>query len=271
MTAALSVALLSAGAVWVAAWPGRSRRRPRHGVASPVRGGDRALIGFQAEPAASRTPDAGAGVPPSEPARPGLVHWLTGRRGLVAPVVLAALWVIGPGPVIVMALAGVGAGLVRERAVAARRRQALERALPDLIDLLRIAAAAGHPVRAGLDSVASRAPPPTRPVLDRLRQRADRGMALADALRAAGPELGELGPTLTDALVASLASGAPLAPALDRVARIARDRRRRHAEEAARRLPVSLLFPLVCCVLPAFGLLAVVPLLAASLDALELP
>ena len=45
--------------------------------------------------------------------------------------------------------------------------------------------------------------------------------------------------------------------------------RRREAEERARRLPVQLLFPLVVCVLPAFGLLAVVPLLAGSLPALS--
>ena len=40
------------------------------------------------------------------------------------------------------------------------------------------------------------------------------------------------------------------------------------AEEAARRLPVQLLFPLVLCVLPAFVLLAVVPLLLAAVPQL---
>jgi hypothetical protein len=37
---------------------------------------------------------------------------------------------------------------------------------------------------------------------------------------------------------------------------------------AARRVPVRLLAPLVTCVLPAFALLTVVPLLAASLESL---
>ena len=36
------------------------------------------------------------------------------------------------------------------------------------------------------------------------------------------------------------------------------------AEEAARRVPVKLLFPLVLCVLPAFALLTVAPLLAGA-------
>ena len=38
----------------------------------------------------------------------------------------------------------------------------------------------------------------------------------------------------------------------------------------ARRVPVQLLFPLVACVLPAFALLTVVPLLAGTLRTLSL-
>ena len=47
--------------------------------------------------------------------------------------------------------------------------------------------------------------------------------------------------------------------------------RRVAAEEAARRIPVTMLFPLVMCVLPAFALLTVVPILAATLGDLRLP
>ena len=39
---------------------------------------------------------------------------------------------------------------------------------------------------------------------------------------------------------------------------------RRHAETHARRVPVRLLFPLVFVVLPAFGLLTVIPTLLAG-------
>jgi tight adherence protein C len=46
--------------------------------------------------------------------------------------------------------------------------------------------------------------------------------------------------------------------------------RRRASEVAARRLPVQLLFPLVLCTLPAFGLLTVVPLLVSAFDTLSL-
>ncbi len=73
---------------------------------------------------------------------------------------------------------------------------------------------------------------------------------------------------LVDALAEHDRYGTPLGPSLARAAVEARARRRRHAEEAARRLPVTLLFPLVLTTLPAFFLLAIVPLLAGSLGSL---
>jgi tight adherence protein C len=71
-------------------------------------------------------------------------------------------------------------------------------------------------------------------------------------------------------LVSAERHGSPLTVPLERAADQARDLRRRRAEEAARRIPVMLLFPLVLCVLPAFVLLAVLPLLASSLQSLSI-
>jgi hypothetical protein len=59
--------------------------------------------------------------------------------------------------------------------------------------------------------------------------------------------------------------GAPIADLLARLADDARAVVRRRSEAHARRVPVRLLFPLVFLVLPAFGLLTVVPALAAGL------
>jgi tight adherence protein C len=66
-------------------------------------------------------------------------------------------------------------------------------------------------------------------------------------------------------LVASDRLGAPAGPALTRLARELRADLRRQAETRARTLPVKLLFPLVFLVLPAFGLLTVVPALLQAL------
>ena len=61
-------------------------------------------------------------------------------------------------------------------------------------------------------------------------------------------------------------SAAPVGPALARLAAEQRAELRRHAETHARRVPVRLLFPLVFVVLPAFGLLTVIPTLLAGLS-----
>lgn len=96
------------------------------------------------------------------------------------------------------------------------------------------------------------------------------GRRLADALGDVPGRAGEATRPLVAALVESDRYGAPLGDALARLAAETRADRRRRAEEAARRVPVKLLFPLVCCVLPAFGLLTVAPLLAGSFTALRL-
>lgn len=199
-----------------------------------------------------------------------MVAGTTVTRTVVVVVLVLALVVLGPigagGACIVAVLTR--ADVLRRRR--RRRDRAVDQAMPELIGLFVIAAAAGHPVAACVEAVAVRAPPAVREPLAEVIRRVGRGAPLTESLERLGPVLGPLGPNLVDALVGAQRTGAPLAPVLGRLAVTARDRRIRSAEEAARRLPVTLLFPLVCCVLPAFALLAVVPLLAASLDALRL-
>ncbi|MBA3267134.1 MAG: type II secretion system F family protein, partial [Acidimicrobiia bacterium] len=80
---------------------------------------------------------------------------------------------------------------------------------------------------------------------------------------------GEAVRPLVAALVASERYGAPLVASLERLADEVRRDRRRRAEEAARKVPVKLLFPLVTCTLPAFGLLTVAPLIASAVRSLR--
>lgn len=243
----VTVASLAAGVtvgLAAAGWPARSRGAPSR----PER----------SRPDRSRTDGR---------RRPG-----PGPRAVaLVPVVATAVAVATVGPLVTAGVAGLVAvaRAVQVRATRRRRDRAVEAAVPDLVDLFVLAASAGHPVAGCLDRVAARAPAAVRPAVVEARSRVAGGEPVATALDRLGPALGELGPHLTDALVAGLRTGAPLVPTLDQVAAAARDRRRRSAEEQARRLPVTLLFPLVGCVLPAFGLLAVVPLLVASLGSLS--
>ena len=229
--------------------PGRRRQRSERGMRRGSRS-DRRLVAA------------------GHPLEPSGVPRRAGQVVIAVAVVLAAV-LFGPTWV----GAGVGSAALARVVLVRRRRQlrteAIDRAVPELIDLLRVAAAAGHPVRSCLDAVGPRAPDVLQPVLAATRRQLDGGASLRASLEPATAGLGAMGPALVDALLASQRTGAPLAESLARMAGISRDLRRRRAEARARKLPVALLFPLVCCVLPAFALLAVVPLLAGSLGSLR--
>ncbi|MEY2404355.1 MAG: tight adherence protein, partial [Acidimicrobiaceae bacterium] len=154
-----------------------------------------------------------------------------------------------------------GAGIDRD-AVAAQQA--------DVIDLFVLALGAGLNLRLALTAVARHAPPAWTGSLSVIVDRVVRGQRVSDALDSLPGSLGEPARPLVRVLAGAERYGTPLLPALDRLALDARHDRRRRAEEAARRVPVKLLFPLVLCVLPAFALLTVTPLLAGALDALRL-
>lgn len=145
------------------------------------------------------------------------------------------------------------------------------RGLPELVDLLAVAVAAGLPAASATLAVARRAPEAWRPALNAVEGAVERGARLTDALGRLVDHHGDLARPLVAALRAALDDGDRLGPALTRLAADARDLRRRRAEEAARRLPVRLLLPLVTCSLPAFAVLTVVPILAGALTGLRLP
>ena len=146
----------------------------------------------------------------------------------------------------------------------------LEAELPDVVDLLVLAVGAGLTVPLALDAVARRATGALAAELGRVVAATRQGHRLADAL---------------DALPARRRSRAAAGGRARRVRalrRAARRRpraaRRRSAGHAAGAAPtkrpggcsVKLLFPLVLCILPAFALLTVAPLIASALKSLRL-
>jgi Flp pilus assembly protein TadB len=148
------------------------------------------------------------------------------------------------------------------------RARALGVALPETVDLLLLCAGAGMSLPLSLPLVAARAPAPVGEALRAAERDVTGGGSRADALHAHLGALGDRGGALAHVLVDHLRYGVPLVPGLERAALELRLARRRHAEEEARRLPVRLLAPLLTCVLPAFVLLTVVPLLVAALRSL---
>jgi tight adherence protein C len=160
----------------------------------------------------------------------------------------------------------------RRQVQARRAEQALQRrvrqALPDLVDLLILAGSAGMSLPVAHPAVAAHTPAPVGPALAAAHEAAQLGRSRSDALLAELAPLGDRAHALAHVLGDHLRYGVPLLPGLERTGLELRLDRRRRAELEARRVPVRLLGPLVTCVLPAFALLTVVPLLAASLEAL---
>jgi pilus assembly protein TadC len=177
---------------------------------------------------------------------------------------------IGVGPVVGSALA-IGAFLVpvaRHRSQQLSIQSARRQSVPELVDLFRLAVGADLSVHQVVDVVEPHAPEVFASALAEVRRRVALGQRFGDALDVFD-ELGEPVRPLVASLRAAAFDGVALGPALERVAADARLQRRRWAEINARKLPVQLLFPLVLCILPAFGLLAIVPLVVTSLSSLH--
>lgn len=142
--------------------------------------------------------------------------------------------------------------------------------LPEVVDLLGLAVGAGLTVPMAVAVVARRAPGEVGAALRHVADAIALGRRAADAIDDLPALAGEGLRPVSAALAASDRYGVALGPALAVLAVEVRADRRRRAEAAARRVPVKLLFPLVLCVLPAFGLLTVVPLLAGAAASLHL-
>jgi tight adherence protein C len=165
----------------------------------------------------------------------------------------------------------IGSGLRRKQLQAdVRRRQAL--AAPAVVDLLGACLLAGLNGHLALLKVAERAPLSLAGDLLLVTADLRLGRSPAFALRrlADRTELDEFR-AAAGALEAAERWGAPAAEALAARASALRTRLRLQSEAAAARAAVRLSFPLVFCFLPAFALIAVVPLFAGALRAAGIP
>ncbi len=173
---------------------------------------------------------------------------------LLAPAAGSAVW-----------LCGWWRARAQTRAISDRIR----RGLPEVVDLFVVGIGAGLNVPLALRAIGPLCPTPFDDVLQHAVAQTEVGVRTADALESLPIQLGETVRPLSSALIASERYGVPLTASLERLADEVRRDRRRHAEAAARRVPIKLLFPLVFCSLPALALLSVAPLIAGALRALR--
>lgn len=154
-----------------------------------------------------------------------------------------------------------------EPAAARRRREQLERDLPLLVDLLAACLRAGQAPGSALAAVtASLEPGPLRTETSRVLARLRLGGDPLGTWQAVGghPQLGPLGRTVARALD----GGASVADAMGDLAQELRRTRRAEVQARARSVGARAAAPLGLCLLPAFVLVGIVPVVADSLGAL---
>ncbi len=131
-----------------------------------------------------------------------------------------------------------------------------------IVDIVMVGVSSGLSVLAALQLAARDGPARLGQRLGALLEQDD--LPLADALGEFGRYCGPRAKPFVEVLASSIRYGIPLVPALERIQHELREETRRRIDKRVRQLPVLMLFPLIFCVLPALGLVGVVPVLVAA-------
>lgn len=155
-----------------------------------------------------------------------------------------------------------------EPPAARRRREAVRRDLPHVVDLFAATLRAGAAPGDGIAVVCDALPGPAADRLAGVAARLSLGLDPAQVWLslADDPELGRLGRTLARAQ----SSGAPVVASVERLADDLARSARAETEERARAVGVKAALPLGLCLLPAFLLVGIVPLVVALLATLDI-
>jgi tight adherence protein C len=191
---------------------------------------------------------------------------LLGYRVLAAVLFPALILVLGSASAlsVVLALAMIGLGwmlpLMIVRRLARRRIDQIDRALPDLVDLLVVTVEAGLGFSGSLRVAAEQF---TGPLSDELRltlQEQAMGLTMSDALvhllrRADTPSMG----SFVRSVIQGESLGVSTGTIMRNIAVEMRKRRRKAAEERAQKAPIKLLFPLVFLIFPTMFIVLLLP------------
>ena len=196
----------------------------------------------------------------------------TARRLSAAVLAIAAVAIAFTGsPALLLVLGGSGVAWHWKRRSNQRQSQNIIGDLAEVIDLFLLGTSAGLTVWLTLEEVSKHAQGQLGETLRDAVHRVNLGTSLTETLDWLSHQHNGQLRLLTRPLIEAERYGVALEPSLLRAREEARQLRRRQAEVAARRVPVKLMFPLVLCILPAFGLLTVVPQLVSTLNLLRTP
>jgi tight adherence protein C len=206
-----------------------------------------------------------AGTPVGwDPERVVALKIIGGVAGLVGGVLLAALLPIAAvlkiGFVVLFTLIGYVMPGAQVSTMAAKRQRAIQRQLPDVMDLLTISVEAGLGFDAALSQVTKNVPGPLAEEIGRLLQEIQIGSSRAEAFRHLGDRtnVAEL-QSFTLSMIQADLFGVSIANVLRAQSKELRQKRRQRAEELAQKIPVKLLFPMIFLVLPALFVIILGP------------
>jgi tight adherence protein C len=203
----------------------------------------------------------------------GLTGRWTGTQLLAAQVLVAGLVAVAGAVRLVVLPSTAGVALVAVgvlvaylgpdlvvRRLADRRQARITVELPDVLDQLTISVEAGLGFEAALQRVVRHTPGPLAEELGRMLQDVQVGIRRSVALerllqRTDAPDFRHV----VVSLVQSERLGVPLARTLRNQAREMRLKRRMRAEEAANKIGVKLMFPVVFCLFPSLFIVILGP------------
>jgi tight adherence protein C len=170
---------------------------------------------------------------------------------LVVALVLGVGFLVTLAIVVIASLAGYNAPNLYLYQQTYDRADKLQRALPDAIDLLTISVESGLGFDAACAQVARNTEGPLADEFARMLQEMQIGRGRSEALRSLGdrtnlPDLR----AFVSAMVQADAFGIPVGQVLRVQSSEIRVKRRQWAEEAAQKVPVKILVPLIFCILP---------------------
>jgi tight adherence protein C len=174
---------------------------------------------------------------------------------LTLSVIIALLFGMGLGLMLVFCIGAAVVGYMAPNLYLYQkgydRTNAMQRAIPDAIDLLTISVESGLGFDAALSQVARNTDGPLADEFARVLQEMQIGMGRGAALRALGDRTHvEEVKGFVSAMVQADALGIPIAQVLRVQSREIRTKRRQRAEEAAQKVAVKILIPLIFCILP---------------------
>ena len=227
-----------------------------------------AALAVPVRPALIDRPTVAASVPP-----PAAAGWLHRHRLLWSALAGLGAFLFLEGGVAPVAAVGVSAVVWAtigraEPAGVRRRRAEVRRDLPHVVELFAATLRAGSAPAEGVAVVVAALPGAAADRLGTVAARLAIGLDPGQVWEglAADPELGRLG----RALARAQASGAPVVATVERLAEELAEAGRAETEERARAVGVKAALPLGLCLLPAFVLVGIVPLVVALLSALDL-